>query len=114
MRDSSSSGDSSEEELLLIWTNDAEEDWVHTHYCELEDEQIIWNAGKSRYFIESLKPQQRSSALFTYWGSYKVIDVDDLEDEKDVIYIPLHPLAKDFAERAYYHVSMPSFFTVSG
>jgi hypothetical protein len=56
MRDSSSSGDSSEEELLLIWTNDAEEDWVHTHYCELEDEQIIWNAGKSRYFIESLKP----------------------------------------------------------
>jgi hypothetical protein len=56
MRDSSSSGDSSEEELLLIWTNDAEEDWVLTQYCELEDEQIIWNAGKSRYFIESLKP----------------------------------------------------------
>ena len=120
--------DDSEEALLVIWYEDALEEWVPAQDCELMDEQIIWKAGQFRYnihqdhrfdeFHRAFKAVAEEfpdspPALFTYWGGSQV--VTSLEGEKDVIDIALNPLAKDFAKREnpqmpIYHVSCACAF----
>jgi len=120
--------DDSEEALLVIWYEDALEEWVPAQDCELMDEQIIWKAGQFRYnihqdhrfdeFHRAFKAVAEEfpdspPALFTYWGGPQV--VTSLEGEKDVIDIALNPLAKDFAKREnpqmpIYHVSCACAF----
>jgi len=115
--------DDSEEALLVIWYEDALEEWVPAQDCELMDEQIIWKAGQFRYnihqdhrfdeFHRAFKAVAEEfpdspPALFTYWGGSQV--VTSLEGEKDVIDIALNPLAKDFAKRE--NPQMPIYHTI--
>eukprot|EP00985_Skeletonema_marinoi_P021899 scaffold13688_cov157-Skeletonema_marinoi.AAC.3 len=80
--------DDSEEELLVIWYEDALEEWVPAQDCELMDEQIIWKAGQFRYnihqdhrfdeFHRAFKAVAEEfpdspPALFTYWGGPQVV-----------------------------------------